>query len=218
MITSHITSLEALQAEFGGRLFIGSSAIVDAGSDLAPEERLAVEHVTAARLREFSTGRAVARELLVRLGVVRPVVTRALDRSPLWPAGCVGSIAHTEHKCIVAVGRECDYRSVGIDIEPDEPIEHDLFDTIAVEKELEQFAIEARALGVRRLFVAKEAAYKCLHPVIGVFLDFHDITITIDGCRFTAVTRHPDAMGHAVEGLLTEYDGHVLALAALPAD
>ncbi|MBL8859731.1 MAG: 4'-phosphopantetheinyl transferase superfamily protein [Planctomycetes bacterium] len=211
-----LTPLAQLGAGFGGGFEIGITTIVDARHALQPEEAQAVEHVTEARMREFSTGRAVAHELLLRLGVTRPVVGRSLDRSPNWPAGCVGSIAHTARLCIVVAARGTDYRSVGVDIEPAEPLERELFQTIAVDDELRQFPAGSRAIDARRLFVAKEAAYKCLHPVTGVFLDFHDVFVTFDGAHFVAAVRHPEIQEFEVDGVLHEHDGHFIALAALP--
>lgn len=209
--------MSTLFEDFDPRLVVAWTPIVDAPNTLRAAESDVVARVSAVRRREFATGRALARELLGRLGAVDPVVPSAPDRSPSWPEGFVGSIAHTDRVCVVAVGRASDFGSVGIDVEPARPLESDLFATIATARELERVARlspDIRGLAVRRLFTAKEAVYKCLYPLVGVFLDFHDVQVEFDadGRSFGAEVRHPAAHEFPVEGRVVLEHGSIHAL------
>lgn len=200
-------------------LAVAVSPISDASAELALAERDVVSNVKKSRLCEYATGRRLARELLRGLGAQHSVVTQSADRSPRWPLGFVGSIAHTDQQCIVVVARARDYRSVGVDLEPLEPIEDELFEVIATHSEWKVISKEPssrRGLAVRRLFTAKEAVYKCVHPVLGAFLDFDEIEIAFgaDGASFTAAVAHPAAADLPLEGRIVERDGCICALAA----
>jgi 4'-phosphopantetheinyl transferase EntD len=212
-----------MSAPFSGfhpRLLVEAMPIVDARAELAAEERDVVARVSAGRLCEYTTGRLLARDLLRRLGLQDPVVTRYPDRSPRWPSGFVGSIAHCDRRCIVAVARKEDFASVGIDIEPADELESELFDTIATEHELRRLEVlpgHERGLEARRLFTAKEAAYKCAYPLLGAFLDFHDVSVEFSaGGHFAVAVAHPAARRFEFEGNLAELHGCLHALVVSP--
>lgn len=214
--------MSALFVGMDERLAIASMPIVDARTELAVEERGVVARVAESRLREYSTGRLLARGLLRGFGAPHPVVTQCPDRSPRWPAGFVGSIAHTDRRCVVAVARETEFAAVGIDLEPAQGLERDLFETIATEDELAVIASlppREHGLAVRRLFTAKEAAYKCVHPLLKVFVDFQEIAVEFapDGARFGTTIAHPLADGLELEGHFVEHDGCFHAVVVLAA-
>ena len=211
--------MRRLFEDFDARLLAAAMPIEDRRSELAHEETGPVERVAARRVLEYSSGRSLARNLLRRMGADHPVVTRTPDRSPRWPTGFVGSIAHCEGRCVAVVGLARDFAAVGIDVEPAQPLEEGLFATILAPVEHEHVMSldpSARGLEVRRVFVAKEAAYKCLYPQIGVFLDFHDVRIELDdaGRRFSIDVEHPSARGIELEGRFVEQDGWFHALVA----
>ena len=52
------------------------------------------------------------------------------DRAPLWPAGAVGSISHTDDYCVVVVGHSVEHRSLGVDAEPAAPLEEHVWTEI----------------------------------------------------------------------------------------
>jgi len=83
-----------LEARFGADVLCDVVAL-DEDRDLWPEERAIVALATDERRREFAAGRSRARELLGRLGFAPVPILRTGDRTPLWPRGAIGSIAHS---------------------------------------------------------------------------------------------------------------------------
>src|SRR5688500_10573337 len=63
---------------------------------LFPEEEKAVAGALERRRREFALGRMHARRALGSLGYPDVCIGVRHDRAPLWPAGIVGSITHTQ--------------------------------------------------------------------------------------------------------------------------
>jgi enterobactin synthetase component D len=136
----------------------------------------------AARAGEFSQGRALARRLLAEYGAAILDVPAAPDRSPVWPAGFVGSISHTADWVGVAVARACDVAAVGIDVEmirPAAEVAH--IDSVCLrahELLLWEPAHCPRTVFSVLSFSAKEALYKCLHPIVRTFFDFLEAEVT----------------------------------------
>ncbi|HVU03803.1 MAG TPA: 4'-phosphopantetheinyl transferase superfamily protein [Polyangiaceae bacterium] len=159
----------------------------DALSELLPEEAVGLPHAHPLRLLEYRGGRHAAREAQRKLGVTEVrSVPRAMDRSPVWPAGLVGSITHTRRStwgfCGAAVARERDVRGIGVDVEVDDPLDRQLWDRVLLDSEKDE--IERRPerehgyLG-KLLFSAKESVYKCQHPLSHQFLEFHDVEVLL---------------------------------------
>ncbi len=171
---------------FGGvDVAFAVSPLLSSIDHLLPSERAAIERSVAKRRSEFGTGRRLARQLLARHGIHEYPLLSDNDRVPVWPAGMLGSIAHCDQYCFVAVlkaGRDQPI-GIGVDIEPDLPIEADLWPIIATDDELSRIASHSGAVDgrmVRLLFSAKEAAYKCLFPATRVPLEFHEMEIEFD--------------------------------------
>ena len=164
----------------------------DALAPLWPDEAAYVAGAVTKRQREFATGRRLARALLRDLGEPATSIPAAADRSPRWPTGIVGSIAHTDAWCAVAVARADELRSLGVDIEPDEPLPEDVLDVVLTDEERRALsaasadAIEQGRLA-RLLFSAKECGYKCQYPLTGTVLEFTDASVALDleASRFT---------------------------------
>lgn len=147
------------------------------------QERAQVAKAVAKRQREFLTGRAAARAALARLGVSADEVPIAANRTPIWPPGVVGSITHSASECLVAVARRADLRALGLDVEPAEPLEPELWPRIctAVElKWLHGLPAAAQGLWAKHFFCAKEALYKGQFPEFAVPLGFHDLVLRLD--------------------------------------
>src|SRR5262245_16310544 len=147
-----------------------------AGAELLPEEEPFVARAVEKRRRDFALGRACARAALLRLGVPAGPIPVGDERGPVWPTGVVGSLSHCAGLAVAAVARRSEFAGLGIDVEPAAPVEEKLFSQIATEQErnwLETLG-PGRGEAARRLFSAKESVYKCLHPLLGVFLGFHD--------------------------------------------
>ena len=96
---------------------------------------------------------------------------------PVWPEGIVGSLAHDSKVAIAAMAARRDFLSVGIDVEPAEPLNPDLLGMVATAKELERIADDP--CGGRLLFSVKEAIYKAVYPLDGQFLDHHDVEVNL---------------------------------------
>jgi 4'-phosphopantetheinyl transferase EntD len=162
---------------------------------LFPEEEAAIQRAVEKRRREYAAGRAAARAALARLGFAPAPITAAEDRSPEWPRGVVGSISHTNGCCAVAVARAEAYLSVGLDVEGSEPMKPDLRRMICTPSELDRIAKLSGAVDWAKVtFSAKEAFYKCYHPLVRTFLGFLDVELELDpeGRRFTAAIINAD--------------------------
>jgi 4'-phosphopantetheinyl transferase EntD len=95
----------------------------------------------------------------------------------------VGSISHTHGHCAVVVGASPPLRSIGLDVELVRPLEPGVARMILGDRErawLDAQQREAREALLVTLFCAKEAFYKCQHPVTAKFLDFEDVEVDLD--------------------------------------
>lgn len=211
-----------LQADLQERLG-PDAAVVCTGVDGDPEtlwseERAAIARAVPKRQREFAAGRSAARSAMQRLNWRATSIPSHADRSPCWPEGLVGSIAHTADTCIAVVGRRNPWVSIGIDIEPDRGIDESLWGIICTSDELQQqdeLAPASKAALVTRVFVAKEAFYKWHYPQHRSLLDFRDVSVSWDssGSGFD-VAAHPVAKHPGVgqwRGQLFTLGGNVVA-------
>ena len=165
-------------------------------ADLWPAESECVAAAVLSRRREFAAGRACARRLLARLGFEPAALLAAKDRSPLWPSGAIGSIAHDEQLCAVAVAHADRVAGIGLDVEPDAPLEEELWPELFLASELDRLAAcphHARGNMARVYFSAKECVYKCTYAHVGATLGFRDVEILLapGSCRFRALVHHP---------------------------
>ena len=131
----------------------------------------------------------------------------------------------------MVVGRSSGYRSLGVDVEPDEPLEDDVFDTILRAEERAHVAGRPRAEQgrlARLAFCAKEAAYKALAPHVRTILEFQDVRLELGdvawGAPRAAVVRawlvRDDLPFDRREELSVRWvarDGRLLTGVALPA-
>jgi len=145
--------------------------------DLFPEECRAIADAVPSRRAEFALGRHCARQALAALGAPRQPILPGPTREPLWPPGFVGSITHCSGYCAAAVGRSDEFRTVGIDAEPDEPLPPGVLDEIALPGEADEIAASREGNPDRRLFCAKEAVYKAWFPVARRWLGFEEASI-----------------------------------------
>ena len=159
---------------------------------LHPDEQSAVARAVPARQREFAAGRHCARQALRALTGQGPAVPARADRSPLWPAGVVGSISHDDGLAAAAVAWQTDVAALGIDLDRIARFDDRLAPTICTTRELAAWQVLAPAARLERLallFCAKEAVYKAQHPLTGAWLDFDDLELDLPargGGPFTA--------------------------------
>ena len=149
-------------------------------AELLPEERMLLSaDASPNRLADFALGRACGRAALKMAGAFaeghpRPILRK--ERMPVWPHGFVGSLAHTEGAAAAAVARGTLYQGLGVDIEA---IDRDATSVGArILLPDEHTALEGRSDATILLwFCAKEAVYKALNPVTGVYLGFQEVRL-----------------------------------------
>ncbi len=147
----------------------GARAIsADDVATLLEDERSFVQRAVAARRAEYGTGRVLLRHLA---GTSAPIGTR-VDRTPAWPEGLVGSLAHDHRFVVAAVSSLPGIRSIGLDIEPVRVLDRATA-ALVVRPDEEVDPLLA--------FVAKEAAYKAWHGIGGRMLEHHDVRVVVRG-------------------------------------
>ena len=204
-----------------------SCAIVPDESDLLSDERALVASAVAKRRHEFAAGRRCARSLLASLDHPRFALLRNDDRTPRWPAGVVGSISHSDAVCVVAIAKDHNAASLGVDVEPDATLEAPLWPKICSTRELDaalgSLPEAERGCVVRLLFSAKEATYKAAYPRVQKVFGFHAVEIQVDweARRFTP--RLDTALaallpsGHRLSGAFASRDGSVFSAVTIRA-
>lgn len=187
MATSAVVNhqrLEAgLQALLGHHAAVSCCATDGDVSTLAPIERSAIAGAITRRQKEFAAGRTAARKAMQRLGKSPSAIPAQLDRSPQWPADLVGSISHSRDTCISVVALKSHWNAVGVDVEPDHDLPHELWNLIGLPNEIRRASALLEAVQSRwmmRVFSAKEAFYKWSYPQTSRMLDFHDVEIVMD--------------------------------------
>lgn len=196
---------QAIDALAPSGLLIGHR-VISPGDEFALLDAEAAAMAAAAvdRRRASGAARHVARGLMTRLGYAPLPILKAASGAPIWPAGLTGSMAHDDRIAVAAVGLQRDFAAVGIDVEPAVPLPADMLELIAMPQELR--ATAGDPLRGQLLFAAKEAVYKAVHPLDGVFLEFHDIEVDLAGRKATTRTGRVVALRHSISS-------HVLVLA-----
>jgi 4'-phosphopantetheinyl transferase EntD len=152
--------------------------------ELRPAEAEDVARAVPKRIAEFAAGRACARAALAEFGVREFALRAAPDRQPLWPAGFIGSITHTTGFCAAAVAPRASILAIGLDTEIVGAPTQDIWPTISRSEELawvRSLPAGEQPAAVTLLFAAKEAVYKCQYPLVGEWLDFHDLRVEAGG-------------------------------------
>jgi len=175
---------EPIDAEelFPGNVVLALGLPGDQYTPLAPAEEACILGAVDKRVREFRAGRACAGRALAELGIRDFPLVSGPDRAPVWPEGVVGSITHCRGFVAAAVTREDELRGLGLDAEPAAPLDDEILELICTPPE-RAWLSEVDPRWATALFSAKEAVYKCLHPVSGAWLDFQDVTLTFDAPR-----------------------------------
>jgi 4'-phosphopantetheinyl transferase EntD len=167
----------------GPEIVVESATPMLVNEQLFPEERQYIERAVETRRAQFGTARVSARRGLARFGIASCALVPNLDRSPRWPSGITGSIAHTERHCAVVLTDAHSFAAIGLDFESDAPLRAGVEDVVCTESE------QAWLNGLDRsammwlgalVFSAKEAFYKCQYSVTQTMLDFKDVELTFD--------------------------------------
>lgn len=173
----------ALRSLFPTGVAVAAEVIVPArAASLWPEEQASIRGAVPKRLAEFVAGRSCARRVLAALGHAPAALPMDADRAAVWPAGLSGSIAHAADLA-VAVGRRG--APLGVDIEPDAPIEANLWPVICSDHELGRLAGDT-GRRVRHIFCAKEAVFKAQPSDHRALFGFDVVDLTLVEDRFDA--------------------------------
>jgi 4'-phosphopantetheinyl transferase EntD len=175
---------------------------------LLAEERGAFATSVVKVQRASGAARIVARELMRRAGVAPQPIVRSAGGMPAWPDGIVGSLAHDATVAVAALAKRADYLSIGVDIEPAEPLAPDLIEMVATPTE--RAAMRGAPVGGRLLFAIKEAVYKAAYPLDRLFLDHHDVEVDLAAQTATI------GNGRTVS-FVYGHTSHIVALALIPA-
>lgn len=168
---------------------------------LSVRESALVERAVSARRAEFATGRMLLRRLLD----TDDEIVRLPNGAPQLPPGRVGSLAHDRGVAVGVVSSTDVVAAIGIDVEPDEPLDRPVADLVVRADDVVPDPLAA--------FVAKEAVYKTWSCLGGGMLEHHDVRVVFDGSRFEAEVRD----GPTIGGRLGRSDGRVVAVAVSPA-
>ena len=146
---------------------------------LLPEEAPIFARAALAVKQRSGSARELARELLARPRGPTAQEGHHVEEvaGPGCPAGYPGSLAHDAPAAAAAVARARDFSALGIDIEPGLPLPTDVAHLVATETESARHGAEV--LRSRVLFAVKEAVYKAVHPLDGIFLDFPDVEVDL---------------------------------------
>lgn len=151
------------------------SARCPAAASLLPDEQIHTQGMIDNRRIEFTHGRYCARQAMRKLGVPPAPIHKLHDRSPAWPAGITGSIAHTGEHAAAAVARTREFVSLGLDLEHAGPLEAETAELIVRPNEA------ADGAHAKLLFSIKESIYKCIHPVVQTYVDFQEMEVDLSG-------------------------------------
>jgi 4'-phosphopantetheinyl transferase EntD len=191
---------------------------LDAPSALAehrasyPDEAALVCGAVPTRLFELLATRQLARGLLLEMGERAVSIPRGAMGAPEWPAGIVGSMAHSHGMVVVAVARTKDYLGLGVDLEPDRPLSEEVLCHVSLPGENDG------APASRALFVAKEAFYKAHSVIHHRMLDFLDVRVTWQPGGFGVEEISPpiDGIGPtSSSGTLSIVAGWLVAICAI---
>ncbi|MFI9052255.1 4'-phosphopantetheinyl transferase [Streptomyces sp. NPDC053427] len=163
-------------------------------SAMFPEERQLVAGAVPQRQREFGTVRRCARTALSELGIDPAPILPGPGRAPQWPDGIVGAMTHCTGYRAAAVARATDIVTIGLDAEPNKPIDDPgVIDLVTLPEERPQLlhlaALEPDISWDRLIFSAKESVYKAWYPLTGRWLGFEEAHITLDPTDATFTAR-----------------------------
>lgn len=176
--------MRPLDTLFGADVaFTTSDQLTSLPPALLPEEEVLLGPVRDIRRREFTLGRACARQCMRALDRGTAPVLVGAGREPVWPAGLVGSITHTGTFAAAAVASITALRGIGLDAEPDAPLPQGVLERIGTVDERRWVGRVDRAVLAhpgRVLFCAKEATYKVWYPLTHRFLEFGEVAVDVD--------------------------------------
>lgn len=194
---------------------------VDDPDQLFAPEASAIERAVPSRKAEFTGGRVAARKAMWSLGVHPAAIPMADTRAPIWPVGLCGSITHADDICMSVVGGSDRYAGLGLDLEPDVPLDADLVAEICSPDDLDGLDRAAQALLPKRIFSAKEAVFKAHYSLAGILYGFQALRVDLKSGQ-AVFTQHEDALRipdqHRGDLSFRQWicDGMIISLCAIP--
>lgn len=188
-LPEEIALLEAMAAIAPKGVRIGCRKIRDEDeAHLLPEEARAIPARHPAIRRASGAARWIAHGLLWDIGLNDFAVLRTSSGAPVWPDGMTGSLAHDNEMAVAAVAPVSHIGSLGIDVEPAQPLPHDIFALVATPADTTE-ALNQDLTG-RILFSAKEAVYKAVYPLDREILGYEDIAVDLKAGLAVTTTGH----------------------------
>lgn len=132
------------------------------------------------RQREFAAGRVAASNALLLAGNSGCFPEVGESRQPVWPPGFTGSISHDNEIAVAVTAPLSEVKGFGIDIEsahlPDKSIRTRIMSTL--EQDLwSEHSDHDEDTTTMMVFSYKEAIFKCVYPLTGIFLEFLDVVV-----------------------------------------
>ncbi|MFW6093118.1 MAG: 4'-phosphopantetheinyl transferase family protein [Pseudomonadota bacterium] len=203
------------------RIALVAGPVADHRCALWAAERPALEGVVAARAREFSTGRYLARCAMVDAGLRPAAIPRGGNRAPAWPPGMIGSITHAGEVAVAGAAPADAAGGLGIDLERVDRVTANLHRRLFTPAERAHLdPADRRTAGL--VFSAKEAGYKAVNPRVGRFIGFQEAEVTLDPERGTFRLHYvgdhaPNAVMNDGVGYFCFFRQYVLTLFVIPA-
>lgn len=130
-----------------------------------------------ARTHAFKCGRKMAVQALRTLGCEVTDIPKSESGAPVWPKGFTGSITHSQSMCGVVAAHTNPIVSLGMDIEDIPRMTLAVAERICTPDEWAAVQrMEEPTQEAAILFSAKEAVYKCLHPLLNCPIGFQDVS------------------------------------------
>jgi 4'-phosphopantetheinyl transferase EntD len=193
--------------------------------ELFPPEIPAIASAAPSRRATFQAGRGCARAALRQLGSTDVAIPSAPSGAPIWPPGFVGSISHTREIAAAVVAASQNVSGLGLDLETDDPFDDAAMVRIVCRPEellSERDPFDPANLERGKLlFVVKEAVYKLYRPLSNAFLEFEDLSVSLDESAgvFRAELTNPQRAAitadRAITGVFANSEGLFMALASL---
>jgi len=185
---------------------------------LLGQEREQSVRMSERRRAAFRHGRHCARTALAGAGCAPCALPIGDGRAPLWPAGYIGSITHTETEALAAVAPIDRLDALGIDLERRGELEPSVVRLVCLPDEIRLLdKLGAPGTAARILFSAKESVFKCVWPTVRRFVDFLEVELVFDTVarrfRIETAQKLPSEISGRLEGRYCVTAGHVATIA-----
>lgn len=173
-------------------------------ADKGPEvlldgERQICQFYENERLRQFCSGRHLARQAIQALGGSIAPILRMENGAPLWPDGYTGSLSHSGELVGAIAGHRKDWSGMGLDVERLGRVHQDLWPILFTPGErcyLENKNGPSQRFLATAFFSVKEAFLKLPSPKSKQVQDYQDIEVIHQNQRFSLYGKKIDLRCH----------------------